>query len=61
MWKRLNLKKNTRYIVQSLPLVGIVIGSSLPITVLGRQLLILALLVWFQVYFVFDIFFTNGN
>ncbi len=49
-----------RYIIRGLPLAGILISSLLPLTTFGRQLLILALLVWFQVYIIFDVF-LNGK
>lgn len=49
-----------RYIIRALPLAGILISSLLPLTTFGRQLLILALLVWFQVYIIFDVF-LNGK
>jgi hypothetical protein len=55
-----NIGKIKRNTIRILPLAGIVISSFLPLTVHGRQLLILALLVWFQIYFIFDIF-LNGK
>jgi hypothetical protein len=57
---REKIGKITRYTVRGLPLAGIVISSLLPLTMYGRQLLILALLIWFQVYITFDIF-LNGK
>ena len=60
MLKKADLKKSVRYAIQGLPLAGIIIASLLPISTLGRQMLILVLLLWFQVFFIFDIFF-NGK
>lgn len=52
--------KIARYTLRGLPLAGILASSLLPITMFGRQLLILALLVWFQVYIIFDVI-LNGK
>ena len=56
MIKKANLKKNIRYIIRGLPLAGIIVSSFLPMPATGRQLLILGLLVWFQIFILFDIF-----
>jgi len=56
MIKKANLKKNIRYIIRGLPLAGIIVSSFLPMPPTGRQLLILGLLVWFQIFILFDIF-----
>lgn len=60
MHKKFNLQKSIRYTILGLPLAGIVVSSLLPISRLGSQLLMLILLIWFQVFFIFDIFF-NGK
>ena len=60
MLKKPSLTKNIRHIIQGLPLAGILLTSLLPLSVLGRQLLMLVLLIWFQAYFIFDVFF-NGK
>ena len=60
MLKNLNLKKKFRVVIQGLPLSGIILGSFLPISTLGRQLLMLVLLVWLQVYYIFDVL-LNGK
>ena len=60
MLKNLNLKKKFRVVIQGLPLAGIILGSFLPMSTLGRQLLILVLLVWLQVYYIFDVL-LNGK
>jgi hypothetical protein len=60
MLKQAKLKKSIRYVIQGLPLAGIIVGSLLPLTTLGRQLLMLAALIWFQIYFIFEIF-LNGK
>jgi hypothetical protein len=49
-----------RYTIRGLPLAGILVSSFLPLTQFGRQLLILGLLVWFQIYIIFDVF-QNGK
>lgn len=59
MQKKVDIKKSARYAIQGLPLAGIIGGSLLPMSTLGRQLLMLVLLPWFQVYFVLDIFFNS--
>jgi len=56
MIKKANLKKNIRNIIRGLPLAGIIVSSFLPLPATGRQLLILVLLVWFQIFILFDIF-----
>jgi len=56
MIKKANLKKSIRYIIRGLPLAGIIVSSLLPMSATGRQLLMLGLLVWFQIFIVFDIF-----
>ena len=60
MHKKYNFQKSIRYTILGLPLVGIIVSSMLPISTFGSQLLMLILLVWFQVFFIFDIFF-NGK
>jgi cobalamin synthase len=54
------IRKIARLSIRSLPLAGLLIGSLLQLTVFGRQLLILALLVWFDVYLIFEVF-LNGK
>lgn len=43
-----------------LPLIGILYGSFLPLQRTGQQLLMLALLIWLQVFFIFEVF-LNGR
>jgi len=50
------ISKIARYTIRGLPLAGILVTSFLPLTILGRQLLMLVLLVWFQIYIIFDVF-----
>lgn len=57
MLKKINLNNSLRYIIPGLPLAGIVFGSLLPMPDFGRQLLILALFVWCQIYFICEIFY----
>jgi hypothetical protein len=50
------ISRIARYTIRGLPLAGILVTSFLPLTILGRQLLMLVLLVWFQIYIIFDVF-----
>jgi uncharacterized membrane protein len=54
------LWKIIRFTIRGLPLAGIVVSSFLPLTAFGRQMLMLVLLVWFQVYLIFEVF-LNGS
>jgi len=56
MLKNANLKKNMRYFIRVLPLAGIIVSAFLPLSPIGRQLLVLVLLVWLQIYFLLDVF-----
>jgi hypothetical protein len=57
--KNYTFKEGCRIAVKVLPLAGILVCSFLPLSTIGRQCLMLALLVWVQVYFIFDIFFNR--
>jgi hypothetical protein len=59
MLKKNGFNKSIRYVIQGLPMAGILITSLFPISTLWRQFLILIFLVWFQVYLIFD-FFLHG-
>jgi hypothetical protein len=48
--------KGLKLIARGLPIVAAAVASFLPIPPVGRQLLILVMLVWLQVFFVMDSF-----
>ncbi len=50
------LPKTVRYALRAMPLAGAVAFSFLPLQQIGRQFLILIVLVWVQVYFVLELF-----
>jgi hypothetical protein len=50
------LPKTVKYALRTLPLAGAVASSFLPLQQIGRQFLILIVLVWVQVYFVLELF-----
>ena len=60
MLKKLDLRKGLKFTLLGLPLAGILASTLFPLSNFGRQCMILALLVWLQVYFIFDIF-LNGK
>lgn len=43
-----------------LPLIGILYGSFLPLQKTSQQLLVLALLIWLQTFFIIEVF-LNGR
>ncbi len=55
-----NAQRAIRLTVEGLPLAAILYGAILPLQRIGQQLLVLALLVWLQLIFVFEIF-VNGK
>jgi hypothetical protein len=56
MLKKESISNNVKTLVRSLPLVAIVGASLLPLPNLARQFLILIVLLWVQVFFVFECF-----
>jgi len=50
------LPRTLKYVVRGLPLAGAADSVSLPLSPFGRQFMVLIVLVWIQVYFIFDIF-----
>ena len=45
--------------MQGLPFAGTVAASFLPLQRLGQQFLVLVVLVWLQVFFIFECFLIN--
>ncbi len=58
MFKK-NFQKVIHVTLGSLPLVGIVYGALLPLQRLEQQLMMLALLIWIQAFFIFEIFLSG--
>jgi len=56
MLKKKSISNNMKMLVRSLPLAAIVGASIIPLPNLARQFLILAVLLWIQVFFVFECF-----
>jgi len=56
MLKKLDFKKGFRIALPALPLAGIIAGSLLPLSIFGSQCLMLALLIWLQVFLILEIF-----
>jgi len=54
--KKLDVRKGLKITLLGLPLAGILASAAFPLTNFGRQCMILALLIWLQVYFIFDVF-----
>lgn len=50
-------KSALRWFLTGLPLVGVVVASLLPLQAWMQQTLVLIVLLWFQVFFLFDTFF----
>jgi len=56
MLKKKSISNKLKVLVQSLPLAAIVGASMFPLPNLARQFLILAVLLWIQVFLVFECF-----
>jgi hypothetical protein len=56
MFKNKNIKPALSYLFRGLPLAAIIYASFLPMQLAGRQMLIAAALVWFQVFIIFEVF-----
>ena len=59
MLKKEPIQKGLCYTLKGLPLAAIIISSFLPLQPVTRQLLILATLIWLQVYILLEVFFTK--
>jgi len=57
--KKEPIQKGLCYTIRGLPLAAIVISSFLPLQPISRQLLILATLIWLQIYLLSEVFFTK--
>lgn len=53
-------KRVLKWALTGLPLGGIIWASFLPLAVWMQQALVLAVLVWFYVFFLMDTFFLGG-
>jgi hypothetical protein len=56
MFKNKDIAKVIRYSVEGLPLAAIIFASFLPLQPIVRHLLVLAVLVWVQVFMIFEVF-----
>jgi hypothetical protein len=56
MMKRKKMNVILKYILRGLPLAGAVASTFFPLHQLGRQFMILIVLVWVQVFFIFELF-----
>jgi hypothetical protein len=50
------LKKTILFVICGLPLVGVTIADMLTVSARAHQFLILIILIWFQVFFLFEVF-----
>jgi len=57
--ERKGISKNLKFVIQGAPLLGAVVASLLPISGLSHQLIILIVLLWIQVFFIFECFRVN--
>lgn len=53
------IQKIARYTFFSLPLLGVVAANLMPISIRSHQFLVMIVLIWLQVFFVFEIFFAG--
>jgi len=59
-----SLRKNKvpralKYACLSLPLAGAAVSVFLPLREIARQFMVLVVLLWFQAYFIFEVFLTG--
>jgi len=59
MEKKHKISKGWKLVMQGLPFAGTVAASFLPLQRLGQQFLVLVVLVWLQVFFIFECFLIN--
>jgi hypothetical protein len=50
------IRKIIRYTLLGLPLAGTAVANLLPISARGHQFLVLIVLLWFQVFILFEVF-----
>jgi hypothetical protein len=56
---REKIRKVFRYVFIGLPLAGVIVADFLPLTIRSQQFLIMIVLIWMQVFFVFEVFFPG--
>jgi hypothetical protein len=59
MKKSRKIPKGWKLLLQALPLAAAAAASFLPLQRLGQQFIVLIVLVWIQVFFVFEMFLIN--
>lgn len=59
MINKKKVQKAVHITLGGLPLIGILYGSFLPLQKTMQQLLVLALLIWLQVFFIFEVFLSG--
>jgi hypothetical protein len=50
------IQKIVRYTLISLPLAGVVVADFMPLTARAQQFLVMIVLIWLQVFFIFEVF-----
>ncbi len=61
MIKNKKARKVLYFTISRLPLAGIVYGTLLPLQRFGQQMMMLAFLIWLQVFFVFEILLSGRS
>ncbi len=59
MFNKKKIWKAIHFTLGGLPLIGILYGSLLPLQRFEQQLMMLALLLWVQFFFVFEVFLSG--
>ncbi|HVM71935.1 MAG TPA: hypothetical protein VMT91_09260 [Anaerolineales bacterium] len=59
MDKKRKISKGWKLVMQGLPFAGTLGASFLPLQRLGQQFLVLIVLLWLQVFFIFECFLIN--
>ncbi len=59
MFNKKNVQKVIHVTLGGMPLLGILYGAILPLQRVEQQLLMLALLIWLQAFFIFEIFLSG--
>jgi len=57
--ERKGLSGKLKYVIRGMPLLAAVAASLLPLSKISQQLVILIVLLWIQVFFIFDCFHVN--
>jgi hypothetical protein len=53
------IRKFLRYALIGLPLAGVLVADFLPLTARAQQFLIMIVLIWLQVFFLFEVFMSG--